>query len=153
MVEHMTYLDYLYWLSFFILIYTYIGYPVIISVISRCIYRPCNRGNNLPGLSIVFSAYNEAQVIQEKIQNALAIDYPQNLIEIIVVSDASTDLTNEIVGRFENRGVQLIVNSKRKGKTYGLNRAVEVAKNPILVFTDSNAMFEPNALSSLGPIF
>jgi cellulose synthase/poly-beta-1,6-N-acetylglucosamine synthase-like glycosyltransferase len=107
----------------------------------------------LPGLSIVFSAYNEAQVIQEKIQNALAIDYPQNLIEIIVVSDASTDLTNEIVGRFENRGVQLIVNSERKGKTYGLNRAVEVAKNPILVFTDSNAMFEPNALSFLGRYF
>jgi len=145
----MAYLDYLYWFSLFILIYTYFGYPLIIYGISRFIHRPCNRGDNLPGLSIVFSAYNEAEVIQEKIQKSLTIDYPQNLVEIIVISDASTDMTNEIVRRFENQGVQLVVNSKRMGKTYGLNRAAEIAKNPILVFTDSNAMFEPNALTSL----
>ena len=102
--------------------------------------------SELPALSIVIPAYNEEENIAQKIQNALNIDYPQQLIEIIVVSDASTDRTNDLVASFKEKGVHLIVNKQRCGKSYGLNRACEIAKGEILIFTDANAMFEREAL-------
>ncbi|MFC1524385.1 glycosyltransferase, partial [Thermodesulfobacteriota bacterium] len=79
----------------------------------------------------------------------LQSDYPRELIEIIVVSDASTDRTNKLVAQYALEGVKLIVNKEQHGKTYGLNRAWKEAKGEILIFTDADAMFEGETLSLL----
>ncbi len=105
-----------------------------------------SQGAELPTLSIIVPAYNEEEVIIKRLQNILNIDYPQELIQIIVVSDASTDNTNELITGFKEKRVHLIVNKRRRGKTYGLNRACEIAKGEILIFTDANAMFDTQAL-------
>lgn len=138
----------LFWIFIFFLFYPYLIYPILLIMVfaTRRLPPSTSASSGLPPLSIVIPAYNEEEIIAQKIQNALNIDYPEELIQIIVVSDASTDRTNELVAGFKDKGVYLIVNKQRRGKTYGLNRACEIANGEILIFTDANAMFDTQAL-------
>jgi len=136
------------WILLFLLFYPYLGYPILLYVVSilRKLPLSMSQGADLPTLSIIVPAYNEEEVITKRLQNILNIDYPQQLMQIIVVSDASTDRTNELVKGFKETRVRLIVNKQRHGKTYGLNRACDMATGEILIFTDANAMFDTQAL-------
>lgn len=100
----------------------------------------------IPTVSIVISAYNEAGVIKKNIENKLNLNYPRNKLEIIVVSDASNDGTDEIVKGFTNGCVKLIRQEPRQGKTAALNRAVATARGEIICFADANSIWEENAL-------
>lgn len=105
--------------------------------------------NHLPTVSFIVAAYNEEKVIREKILNDLALDYPKMKLELIIVSDGSSDSTPSIVEEFRQDGVISLHKPEREGKIAALNRAVLVAKNEILVFSDANSLFNKNAINKL----
>jgi cellulose synthase/poly-beta-1,6-N-acetylglucosamine synthase-like glycosyltransferase len=139
-----------FWVSLGALFYVLVGYPLVLRVIVWLRgARPIRRGGALPRVTLFISAFNEAASIREKLSNALALDYPRDLLEIVVVSDASDDGTDEIVREFEPEGVKLHRQAERRGKTAGLNAAVPKASGEIIAFSDANAMYEPDALRML----
>lgn len=133
-----------------LLLYTYAGYPVLLWLIVRLRGpRQVRHGEALPRVSFIISAYNEDGVIREKLENALAIDYPGDRLEIIVISDASSDGTDAIVLEYAARGVRLARQPERRGKTAGLNAVVPHVSGEIVVFSDANAMYARDALRML----
>ncbi|MFC1668261.1 glycosyltransferase [Chlamydiota bacterium] len=142
-------LQILFWSSFIILFYTYIGYPLVIYLWSLVKPRPNKKGVFLPFISIVMSVYNEERFIQYKIQNLLSLDYPRDRLEVVIISDGSTDRTVELIQPFLSNSVSLIENSQRKGKAYSLNEAHRICKGEILCFTDVRQKLEENAISEL----
>ncbi len=106
-----------------------------------------------PSVSLLISVYNEERVIEKKVLNALATDYPPELLEIIVVSDGSTDETNRIVGRFADQGVLLFHYEGRIGKTACLNRAVPAASGEIVIFSDANSLYDRRAVHEMAKHF
>lgn len=144
----------LFWLAIGLLVYPHIGYPPLIRLLARLI--PERRElppppADWPRVTLVISAYNEARVIARKLDNALVLDYPPNRLEIVVVSDASTDRTDTIVTEVAARDprVRLLRQEQRLGKSAGLNKAVEQAGSDIIVFSDANAMYRADALKEL----
>lgn len=103
----------------------------------------------LPRVTLLISAHNEAVVIRGKLENSLALDYPRDLLEILVVSDCSDDGTDEIVLGFASQGVHLVRLNEHLGKSAGLNLAYHQASGEILIFSDANAMYQPDAVRSL----
>jgi cellulose synthase/poly-beta-1,6-N-acetylglucosamine synthase-like glycosyltransferase len=106
-------------------------------------------GSYQPRVSLLICAYNEEEVIAQKIENSLALDYPPDLLEIVVVSDGSTDRTNEIVDDIVDSRLNFISYPDRGGKAKALNAGMEHIIGEIVVFTDANVMFEPDALYHL----
>ncbi len=102
-----------------------------------------------PLVSLVIPAYNEGHVIAQKLDNSLALDYPRQQLEILVVSDGSSDDTNQVVAAFAASGVQLLFEPPRRGKIAALNRAVPLTRGEIIVFSDANAMLSPDTLRHL----
>ena len=137
-------------LMLLIILYIYIGYPLILILLHFLLPKKrINKKEIFPEVSLLISCFNEEAVINEKLENALALDYPRDKLEIIVISDASTDRTDEIVRGFEDKGVRLIRQDKNLGKTCGLNLAVPIAKGEIVVFSDANPMYMPDAIRKL----
>ena len=138
-------------LSLAVLVYIFVGYPLLLALIVRVRGpRPVKRGDRLPSVSLVISAYNEADVIRGKLENTIELDYPRELLEVVVISDASTDGTDEIAREFSARhGVVVARQPERAGKTAGLNRTVPTLRGEIVVFSDANALYQPNALKML----
>jgi len=144
-------IEIVYWTSLLLIVYVYFGYPVVLHLL-RWITggRPVEKSESIrPNVTLIISAYNEESVIADKIRNSLAIDYPKERLEVLVVSDASDDNTDAIVKDFENGIVRLLRMQERGGKTLGLNEAVKSASGEILVFSDANAMYRQNALTML----
>jgi len=129
--------------------YTYVGYPVLIFILSRLIERPVRRAAITPKVSLIIAAYNEEQDIAAKIENSLALDYPKERLEIIVASDCSTDRTDEIVGEYADRNVRLYRQPERHGKSAVQNRAMKVSAGEILVFSDATTTYEPDVLRKI----
>ena len=102
-----------------------------------------------PNVTILIAAYNEADNIEATIKNKLALDYPKDKLEIIVISDGSTDGTDEIVKKYHLQGVKLLRQEPRAGKTSALNMAVPDAAGKILVFSDANSIYAPDSLKKL----
>ena len=139
----------LFLVSLGLLIYVYAGYPLLLWTFVRLRgAKSVRKGDDLPRVSFVISAYNEAAVIQSKVENALALEYPPDLLQIVVISDASSDETDAIVRRFAPR-VQLLRQNERRGKTAGLNRFVPTLTGDIVVFSDANALYQPDAIRKL----
>ncbi len=138
-----------FWLSSLLVVYTFAGYGILITVLARFIRRPVRFEQLTPAVSLIISAYNEDKVIAEKIKNCFAVDYPCELLELIVVADGSNDRTAEIVQTFATRGVRLLHEPTRRGKIAAMNRAVPLANGEILVFSDADAMLEPQAIRML----
>ena len=133
-----------------LLVYTYLGYPILLGLFARCFRKPHATDDEAESsVTLIISARNEEQVIFRKIENALALDYPRDRLSIIVVSDKSTDGTEAIVEGFQDRGVRLLRTQERQGKTSGLNMAVALVESDIVVFSDANAMYHPSALRKL----
>ncbi|HZD52188.1 MAG TPA: glycosyltransferase family 2 protein [Woeseiaceae bacterium] len=146
----MIFLETTFWLLVALVAYVYLGYPLLLALL-RVLFgaRPPAVSSSLPSVTLIVSAYNEAEVIGAKIENSLALDYPRELLEILIVSDASDDATDDIVRGFELQGVRLLRMADRGGKTVGLNAAVTAASGDIVVFSDANAMYERAAIRAL----
>jgi cellulose synthase/poly-beta-1,6-N-acetylglucosamine synthase-like glycosyltransferase len=142
-----------FWVSLLLVSYAYVGYPAILWLVLRLggfgERSPAGQGAYLPSVTMIVSAYNEETVIAEKIENALSLDYPRDLLEIVIVSDGSTDRTSKFVLEFAQRGVVLRHYEERTGKTACLNRALPLAAGGIIVFSDANSTYEKGALKAL----
>ena len=139
----------LFWLAVGIVMYTFLGYPLLVGLLVRCAHRPVRKAAITPGVTLLIPAYNEAPVIARKIENSLALDYPPERLEIIVVTDGSDDGTVDIVAGYGERGVRLYHQPQRQGKMVAINRVMPLVGGEIVVFSDANAMIERGALRAL----
>lgn len=143
----------LFWTSSGLVAYVYAGYPLAAGCLAwlRTVSAPAEPTlcAPLPSVSLIISAFNEDAVIADKLLNSLALDYPPDLLEIIVVSDASTDRTDEIVTDFASPRIRLVRQHTRLGKSAGINAGMSLAGGHVVVFSDANAIFERDALAKL----
>lgn len=140
----------LFWMASFLVVYAYAGYPFLLAVLARSFpYRERPGDAPLPTVTLVISAYNEAAVIHEKLKNSFSLDYPEGLLDILVVSDSSTDGTDEIVQSFASKGARLVRQTQRLGKSAGLNSGLAQATGEIVVFSDANALYRSDAIRRL----
>ena len=130
-------------------LYPLFGYPLVIALIGRLRPRTVARRPGALPVTVLIPAYNEAESIAQTIEKALQQEYPPGLLEIIVVSDGSEDGTDDIVRAYAARGVQLMRREPRRGKAAALNAAMRVARGEVIVFSDANARFAPDAIARL----
>jgi cellulose synthase/poly-beta-1,6-N-acetylglucosamine synthase-like glycosyltransferase len=143
----MTVLEVVFWICAGLLVYTHLGYPLVLAALARARRTPPGpTPGALPSVSLIVAAHDEEQVIAAKVANSLALDYPRELLEVIVASDGSTDRTAELARR---SGADLVLELPRAGKLSTQNAAVERAKGELLAFSDANATWEPRALAEL----
>jgi len=130
----------------------YLVYPALIMILgARRRKSMTSRWGDadLPSVTMICAAYNEAAVIAAKVENTLGQDYPPERLDLIIVDDGSTDGTAARVRDIASARVTLLEQPRRRGKTAALNRAVEAARGSVLVFTDANALFDPAAVRHL----
>jgi cellulose synthase/poly-beta-1,6-N-acetylglucosamine synthase-like glycosyltransferase len=151
---------FLFWVGVCGTFYAYLGFPAVVSFLAAMKRKKgessvpdAGRGGPTQAVTIIIPAYNEENVIGTKIRNVLFSNYPRQYLDVIVVSDASSDRTDEIARSFEKDGVRLIVQRTRRGKTSGLNRAIELAQGEIVVFTDANAIYPADAILKMSRYF
>jgi poly-beta-1,6-N-acetyl-D-glucosamine synthase len=166
-------MHYLFWISFGLVLYTYLGYPLLVTIVSaskrlqKRIDESSGSANPTAGtqstptpfVSLIIAAHNEQKVILQKIKNSLKLIYPHNRFEIVLVSDGSTDATNQIIesilteyetsSRLTSPLIRFIQYQPRQGKSYAINRAVEQAQGELLVFSDANVWYAPDVIMNL----
>lgn len=151
-------LQLLFWFSLFFILHSYIIYPVIIRILSikkrgnQLYYHP---EDPLPEITILMSVYNEQDVIEEKLQSIFTSNYPPDKINVIIGSDASTDLTNDILERISslNQKLEFIPFKERRGKANVINQLMNKVGSEIIVLTDANVMLEKSTLYELAKHF
>ncbi len=141
-------MTWLFWGCLAYLAYVYVGFPLLIVLRGRLRPRPYDRERIEPKVSIVIAAHNEADVIEDKIESVLGLDYPPERLEVVIASDGSDDGTDEIVSRSANGRVRLLA-LDRVGKAAALNAAVDAAGGDVLVFTDANSILSKQAVREL----
>ncbi|HVQ15806.1 MAG TPA: glycosyltransferase family 2 protein [Vicinamibacterales bacterium] len=138
----------IFWLSIAFLFYAYGGFALLVGLVGLVQRRGVRKLPITPSVSLIIAAYNEEKVIGERLENALAMDYPRDRLQILVASDGSTDRTDDIVASYASRGV-LLLSLPRRGKIRTLNAAVARASGKILVFSDANIMCRADTLREL----
>ena len=134
-----------------------IGYPLLMWLVSAFKRPSGSKGtdpkitleSDLPSVSFILNAYNEGAVIQEKLINTLSLNYPRNKLDVMVLSDASSDQTDEITREFADQGIRLLRSETRVGKSENLTRFVPASKGSILVFSDANSIYQEDAILRL----
>jgi cellulose synthase/poly-beta-1,6-N-acetylglucosamine synthase-like glycosyltransferase len=139
----------IFWVSLFIIFYTYIGYGIVLYVlvrIKRLFIKPVKLvdGSFTPSLTLIVAAYNEASVIEEKIHNTLQLIYPKDKLQLIFVTDGSTDNTPTVIAQYPE--IMLLHKEGRSGKINAVHRAMGEVNTEIVVFTDANTFLNENAL-------
>jgi cellulose synthase/poly-beta-1,6-N-acetylglucosamine synthase-like glycosyltransferase len=104
---------------------------------------------DLPAITLVIPAYNEEEHLEEKLANIRELDYPRDLLQVVLVSDGSTDRTNEILARIQDPLIEAVVRPDRNGKWAAVNEGVRRARHGILVMSDAATLFQPDALRQL----
>ena len=144
----------LFWISLFIVFYTYIGYGIVLYILVKIketfrkpIHYPIPPDEELPELTLFIAAYNEEDVVDEKMQNCLDLDYPTEKLQIFWVTDGSNDHTNERLSRWPQATV--LHQPQRQGKTAALNRGMKFVKTPLVIFTDANTHLNREALREI----
>jgi cellulose synthase/poly-beta-1,6-N-acetylglucosamine synthase-like glycosyltransferase len=140
----------LFWISIALLVYVYIGYPVLVRLLSTLRPRPVRAdASQKPTVTVLIAAYNEAASIEDTVRNKLDQDYPAEKLNVIVVSDESDDGTDEIVRGIDDPRVELVRQQPRQGKTSGLNLIAPRATGEVLVFSDANSCYAPDTVGEL----
>jgi cellulose synthase/poly-beta-1,6-N-acetylglucosamine synthase-like glycosyltransferase len=139
--------------SALLLVYIYVGYPVLIVLLAKFFRRPVKKQDVTPAVSIVIPTYNEEAVITEKIENTIHLDYPPDYLQILVCDDASEDRTAEIAKSYAWAGVELSQGTARSGKVGALNRALKLATGEIFVIADADILARPDALREIADNF
>lgn len=138
-----------FWGLITLVFYTYLGYSIVLYFLvklkSFCYHKAKEiRFPFKPNVTILVAAYNERYCIEKKITNTLELDYPDDKLEIIFITDGSDDGTQEIVKKYKE--ITLLHHEKRQGKTEAINRAMKFVSNPIVIFSDANAMLNKRAI-------
>lgn len=135
------------------LVYTYLGYPLLVYLVSRLFPKKNKKSAYFPPVTVLITAYNEEKDIRAKLENTLELDYPPEKLEILVASDGSTDRTDQIVSGFAGRGVRLFRQEGRVGKTITQNNAVAGARGEIILFSDATTLYDRSVLQKMLPNF
>jgi poly-beta-1,6-N-acetyl-D-glucosamine synthase len=138
----------LFWLALLLIAYAYIGYALLLRLMAGVRSRPYKRLPITPRVSIVMAAHNEEKNLPAKLANLAALQYPPELIEIVVASDASTDATEEIL-QSAGKAIVPVILKQQKGKASALNQAVKHATGEIIVFFDTRQMVDSNSVPEL----
>lgn len=151
-------LSWILWTSVGSIFYTYAGYPLLLSAFARLAGRrsseePAFRDADLPTATLIVAAYNEQDAIARKLENSLSLEYPFGRLQILVAADGSSDGTTGIVRSFAQRGVDMSYRSGREGKAAAINHAVAQARGEVIVFSDANNDYDPNAIRELARPF
>ena len=149
----------LFWATLLIVFYTYIGYGILLYIIIRL--RRLFKGNpqkavlpqddELPTMTLMICAYNEEDVVAEKMENTLAIDYPKDKLQIMWVTDGSNDRTNELLAAYPE--VRIVFSPERRGKTAALKHGLRELQTRYVAFTDANTMINAGALREIARLF
>jgi glycosyltransferase involved in cell wall biosynthesis len=140
---------YAFWGAVCLILYTYAGYPLWIYLRSRLHPQPQRQGFILPTVSIILAVHNGAALLRQKIAHLLSLDYPRERMEIEIVSDGSTDGTDDILKEFQDPQVRYIRCAEHSGKAAALNLGMQSATGEILLFLDIRPWMENNALQLL----
>lgn len=151
-------LELFFWLSLFVVFYTYVGYGLLLYLLVKIKERirkpapwPEPTDGELPRLTLFIAAYNEEEVVDDKMRNCLELDYPAEKLRIVWVTDGSNDRTNERLSRWPQ--ATLFHQPERQGKTAAMNRGMEFVETPIVVFTDANTHLNREALCRIAARF
>ena len=140
----------IFWISIFIVFYTFFGYGIVMYFlikIRRAIKGKrfvAEKGSHTPSLTLMIAAYNEAEIMEEKIKNTLALEYPADKFSVIIVTDGSSDNTPEIVARYPQ--IKLMHKPERAGKIAAMHRAMKEVTSDVAVFTDANTFLNSDAM-------
>jgi cellulose synthase/poly-beta-1,6-N-acetylglucosamine synthase-like glycosyltransferase len=137
---------------FAVVVYTLAGYPLLLGWIARRHYHPVRKDTELRSVSFIIPVHNGEKFIENKLRSIQALNYPPELIEILVLSDASTDRTDEIASRFAPAGVR-VVRLPRGGKPAAINAGVPLSTGEILIFNDVRQTLHPDSLRNLVACF
>ncbi len=147
-------MEIIFWISLFIIFYTYLGYGFILYLMLRI--RRIIKGkrpeiffgwDDLPTCTLLIAAYNEENFISEKIRNTLALEYPEGKLEVIFITDGSTDRTPDILKEYPQ--IKLLHQTERKGKVAAMHRALAYVKTEVIIFTDANTELNKDALCKI----
>ncbi|HZI30338.1 MAG TPA: glycosyltransferase family 2 protein [Gemmatimonadaceae bacterium] len=140
----------LFWVSAFLALYPYLIFPALLVVMRHVIARPPRKAPIEPTVAMLVAAYNEEHVIAAKIENSLAIDYPADRLETVIVSDGSSDSTNAIAARYDDgKRIRLLAFPVNRGKLAAMNDAIRQFTSEIVVFSDAASMIAPESLRML----
>ncbi|MHB1286921.1 MAG: glycosyltransferase family 2 protein [Leptospirales bacterium] len=137
--------------SIFLFLYPLTVYPLLIALLARLFPEPVKKSapSKWPMVSLIVPAHNEEAFIGEKIANSLGLSYPHELIEILVVSDGSTDRTLEIARTFSGPRIRILEFPLRRGKLPAITEAVSLARGEVIVFSDASSILAPDAIERL----
>ena len=143
----------LFWASLGLITYAYVGYPLLIVLISLFVNNKVKTADVEPKVSLLITAYNEEKHIEAKLKNSFELDYPKDKLEIVIASDGSTDSTDDIVRRHKNNdaGIRVVLHrvEGRLGKTATQNSAVRICHGEIIVFSDAASLYDRGAIRAL----
>ena len=149
----------LFWACLLIVFYTYLGYGIVLYIIIRLkrLFAGKPRGaampsdDELPTMTLMICAYNEEDVVAEKMQNTLGLNYPKDKLRIMWVTDGSNDRTNELLAAWPE--VDVVFSPERRGKTAALKHGLRELKTRYVAFTDANTMINAGALKEIARLF
>jgi cellulose synthase/poly-beta-1,6-N-acetylglucosamine synthase-like glycosyltransferase len=143
-------IKFIFWFSLSMMLYTYIGYPSLITVIAGFKKkRSILAISAYPKVSIIIPVFNEADVIKQKIDNCLKINYPKDKLEILIGSDGSNDGTDKIAQSYTGQGIKFFSTKERQGKPSTINKLVKASSGEILFFSDARQLIANDALIKL----
>lgn len=138
-----------FWICCALLVYSYLLYPLLVGILAKRFGVPVAADNLLRRVTVIVTAYNEANCIRAKLDNLAGLEYPPSLVQILVVSDGSTDSTEEMAASYEVRPIRVLRIDGRQGKTACQNAAALAADGEILVFTDATTRLQADALRAM----
>ncbi len=144
-------IEFFFWVGVALTLHGYLGYGAFLWFLARRWGKPSSWRPHTPRLTLIVAAYNEEAVIAEKLENCLALNYPPESLEILVVADGSDDATVEIARKYPR--VKVAYSPKREGKLAAVNRVVPLSEGEILVFSDANAFYHKDSLLRLAGHF
>jgi glycosyltransferase involved in cell wall biosynthesis len=140
---------FIFWFSMFLIFYAYFGYPISLVAYSKFRSKTVQKETFSPTLTLIITASNEEKRIREKLINTLALNYPSDLLQVIIASDGSTDATNDIVREYADHGFFLLALPERRGKENAQKEAIESATGEIIVFSDVATRIDPDGLKKI----
>lgn len=146
------FVELVFWICLGVCVYIYFGYPALLWILTKIRPKPVLEGDITPSVTFVIAAYNEEQVIAQKIANSLSLDYPADRIEVLVCSNGSVDRTDEIVRNYGDPRVRLL-SLPQPGKMNALNEGVKIARGELLVFTDADFLLDAHTLRLMASKF
>ena len=150
----MQFVEIFFWFFLFVVIYSYFGYAFLLFIYLKISKRIRGREDEKliapafqPHVTLIVAAFNEEELIEKKILNTLEIDYPQENLQLIFVTDGSDDSTPQVVRKYSS--ILLLHNAERRGKVAAMNRAMKYVKSPVVIFSDANTLLNPESVKKI----